>query len=320
MVEGSDTGGSGPHLLTTEMLQTLLAARDRPPQNSYPKLWDPEPFKGEKAKFKTFLAQCELKFRTEGNRFDDDEKMTGYASSLLQGVAWNWVETFLNQEGGINLTWEELKTNMRHAFGQVDAEEIAFQKFLKIQQGNQTAATYWVEFQRIKADLPYTDNICIARFQDGLHPEVKRHLVMSEVPATILVDYTTAAIKTDSHLCNLRVISRRPAASPEVRFQVHTKEPPSVPPGDPMDLDATQRFKFAPRMPNRFPRRPQTDECYNCGKKGHFGKEYPQPKKARVPWRRPYRVAEATYEEDTISNEAEEELELAGNDSPRERA
>jgi len=57
----------GPHLLTTEMLQTLLAALDRLPQTSYPKLRDREPFEGEKAKFKTFLAQCELKFRTEGN-------------------------------------------------------------------------------------------------------------------------------------------------------------------------------------------------------------------------------------------------------------
>jgi len=64
-----------------EMLQTILAARDIPPQNSYPKLRDPEPFEGEKPKFKTFLAQCELKFRTEGNQFDDDEKKTEYASS-----------------------------------------------------------------------------------------------------------------------------------------------------------------------------------------------------------------------------------------------
>jgi len=72
-------GGSRPHLLTTEMLQTFLAARDRPPQNSYAKLRDPESFKGEKTKFKTFLAQCELKFRIEENRFNDDEKKTGYA-------------------------------------------------------------------------------------------------------------------------------------------------------------------------------------------------------------------------------------------------
>jgi len=123
-------------------------------------------------------------------------------------VVWNWVKTFLNQKGGINLTWEELKTNMKHAFGKVDAEEIAFEKFLKIQQGNQTAPTYWVEFQRIKADLLYVDNVCIARFRDGLHPEVNRHLVISEVLATVLVHYATAAIKMDSHLCNLRVISR----------------------------------------------------------------------------------------------------------------
>jgi len=132
MAKGSGMGGSGPHLLTTEMLQTLLAARDRLLQNSYPKLWDPELFEGEKAKFKTFLAQCELKLRTEGNRFNDDEKKMEYASSLLRGMAWNWVETFLNQEEGINLTWEELKTNMRHAFGPVDAEEIPFEKFQKI--------------------------------------------------------------------------------------------------------------------------------------------------------------------------------------------
>jgi len=108
------------------------------------------------------LAQCKLKFRTEGKRFDEDEKKTGYTSSLLRGVAWNWVETFLNQEGGINLTWEELKTNMRYAFGQVDVEEIAFEKFQEIQQGYRTAANYWAEFHRIKAGPPYVDNLCIA--------------------------------------------------------------------------------------------------------------------------------------------------------------
>jgi len=212
------------------MLQVLLVAHDRPLQTSYTKLRDPKQFEGEKAKFKTFLAQCELKFRTEGNRSDDNEKKMGYASSLLQGVAWNWVETFLNQEGGINLTWEELKTNMRYALGQVDVEEIAFEKFQKLQQGNRTAATYWAEFQRIKADLPYTDNVCIAQFRDGLHPKVKRHLLMSETPATVLVDYATAAIKTDSRLCNLGVITQLPTTNPEARFHVHTKEPQSTPP------------------------------------------------------------------------------------------
>ena len=59
---------------------------------------------------------------------------------------------------------------MNHAYGQEDTKEIAFEKFQKIQKGHRTAATYWAEFQRIKADLPYADNVCIARFRDELHP------------------------------------------------------------------------------------------------------------------------------------------------------
>ena len=73
---------------------------------------------------------------------------------------------------------------------------------------------------------------------------------MSETPTTVLVDYATAAIKTDSRLCNLGVINRRPTTNPEAHFHVNTKESLSTPPGDPMDLDATRRFKFARGTPN----------------------------------------------------------------------
>jgi len=51
------------------------------------------------------------------------------------------------------MTWNEFKVNMGHAFGEVDTEEMVYEKFQKIQQGNQTAAAYWAEFQKIKADL-----------------------------------------------------------------------------------------------------------------------------------------------------------------------
>jgi hypothetical protein len=138
---------------------------------------------------------------------------------------------------------------------------------------------------------------------------------MSETPSTILVDFARAAIKADSHLCYLGVIPQRNTTHPQNRF--HTTPRESVPsyPGDPMDLEATRRYWFTRRVGPRFPRQPPSNECYNCGQKRHFAREYPQPKKTRTPWKKPYRVAEATYEE-TETGGLEEEL--AGNDGPRE--
>jgi len=146
MTEASGTGGTRSHILTTEMLQTLLAACNATSRSSHPKLRDPEPFDGEQVKLQRFLAHCELKFRTEGSRFDDDEEKTGYTGALFIGIAWSWLEPLVTQTGGLNLIWEEFKVSMGHVFDEVDTEEVAYEKFQKIQQWNRTAAAYWANF------------------------------------------------------------------------------------------------------------------------------------------------------------------------------
>ena len=252
MSEGTGTGGAGPHLLTTEILRKIHEARDQP-RRSHPKLRDQEPFDGEQVKLHPFLAHWELKFRTEGNKFDDDEKKTGYAGALFKGVAWQWFELLVTCQGGLQMTWDEFKVNMGHAFGKVNTDEMAYEKFQKIQQGNRTAAAYWAKFQKIKADLPYSNDICIIRFCSRLHQAVRRHLVMSETPSTVLVDFVMAAIKADSHVCHLGVIPRRNTT--QLQDQFHTTPRESAPSslGDPMDLDPANNIGSPEEQDQGFP-------------------------------------------------------------------
>jgi hypothetical protein len=314
---GGTSGTEGGDMMQT-LLQELINQRGTRSNN--PKIKEPEAYYGERTRLRPFLAHCELKFRTEPNKFDTDEKKIAYTSSLLKGIAWNWVEPLVTGTDMATTTWAAFKTSMEKAFGEIDTREVAYEKFMKIQQGNRSAAAYWADFQKIKADIPYGDNVCVDRFRGGLHFEVKRHMAMNGVRTDVLLDFATAAIEADSRLYNLGLLGTRNEAQRQPRSTFTPREATTtLPDPEPMDLDATRRYRFAGRPGNRptGANRTPLGPCYNCGKKGHFMRDCRLPKKPQN--RRPFRAAEATYEEDD-EPEAEPEPEQSGNGHPQEQA
>jgi hypothetical protein len=322
--------GQGQNISSNDTLQDILQilVNQQGQRSSNPKIKEPDPYHGERTKLRPFLAHCELKFRTEPNKFDTDEKKIAYTSSLLKGVAWNWVEPLITAENAPAMTWAEFKTAMGRAFGEIDTREVAYEKFQKIQQGNRSAAAYWADFQKIKADLPYADNVCVDRFRSGLHFEVRRHMTMNGVRTDELLTYATAAIEADSRLYNLGLLGTRNDAQRQPRSTFTPRETTTtLPDPEPMDLDATRRYRFAGRPGNRptGANRPTTGgtrtpfgPCYNCGRRGHLMKDCRFPKKPQN--RRPFRAAEATYEEyDEPEDEPEPEPQ-SGNGHPQEKA
>jgi hypothetical protein len=143
---------------------------------------------------------------------------------------------------------------------------------------------------------------------------------MNGVRTDELLTYATAAIEADSRLYNLGLLGTRNDAQLQPRSTVTPRETTTMLP-DPehMDLDATRRYRFAGRPGNRptGAKRTPLGPCYNCGKRGHFMKDCRLPKKLQN--RRPFRAAEATYEE-YDEPEAEPEPEQSGHGHPQEQA
>jgi hypothetical protein len=283
-----------------EQLQTLLQQLYSPHPASQPKIEDPELYYGERCKLRAFIIQCELKFNCEPTKFDQDSKKVNYTSARCRGNAWSWIEPSMKEEGVSKYeTSKEFKLAITRAFGEADSKEVARRKFKTIRQGNRSAAAYWADFQRLMADLNYNDALYIDQFHDGLNLEVQRQLaLLDERPANI-TDYVNKSIALDNRLFNFRTLRTRNDNQYYREFRdTHVSQPRAhenqMSEPTPMELDATRRTRGKDRMEEE--KRKRNQECYNCGKTGHFSARCPN-KKTHMS-KRNYRAAEATMSED----------------------
>jgi hypothetical protein len=68
----------------------------RKPTKQKAKLWEPDPFDGSDShKLHSFLAVCQLNFRSLSSTFPDNALKVNYALSYLEGMALEWFEPAL---------------------------------------------------------------------------------------------------------------------------------------------------------------------------------------------------------------------------------
>lgn len=274
----------GPNTMSAEELMALnqqlneriaaLEAETRPPQR--PKVNRPTPFKGDRPKLRTFLAQMDLYFAANAITRDNDQVLS--AATYLEGTALDWFEPRLRswfhetpeerdaETNAIFNSYAEFVKRLKITFGDTDEKVSAAQRLNRLNQKG-SAAHYASEFQQISSHLEWDEQALADRFYRGLRDNVKDEIARLEHRPTTIHAMIEAAVRIDNRLFE-RKMERNGGAnhvrqSKGPRNNLTRKDNYGY---APMELDATVNGKLTNEERQR---RRKLGLCYFCGKPGH---------------------------------------------------
>lgn len=246
-----------------------------------PKINNPEPFDGDRRKFRTFTNQLRLVFSADPTVYRTDAAKIAYTASYLTGNAADWFSPHINYEtGAIDFpTFAALMNGLKAAFDDPDARATAERKLLELRQGSKDCSAYHAQFVTYASALSLDDSTKISFFKRGLNDQVLTALAYQvDLPQAFDL-FVQRCIKLDNNMKTLK----RPSV-PYSSSTPKTTATPSTATGThsgPMDLSAARTQagkKRGPITDAEKARRRANGLCMYCGNAGHFASVCPNKK------------------------------------------
>ncbi|CAI5666221.1 unnamed protein product [Oreochromis niloticus] len=253
-------------------------AHAEPPEQSLPV---PEPFSGEFRKTAGFLTQVTLQFKQLRRTYETDEAKIAFFVQLLRGQALNWAQAVLRTDPEI--TYADFLAKFKVVFERGTGAEAAAHRLLNLKQGRRSMADYSIEFWTLAEETGWGQSALISTLLNNLCDELKRELVMRELPVT-LSDVMTLCVRVDE---NMR--ARRGARDYNSQKPLGREEGASGG-GTASGMGGRDRnyedegeqpmqIGHSRLTPEERQWRWRAGECFYCGRKGHMAVSCPyQPK------------------------------------------
>jgi hypothetical protein len=263
----------------------------------------PDLFYGERSKLETWILQFDRLFHIEGQIENEDKVVL--ASTYMKGDAEKWVipiirrymDDAITDAGNAILveSWDTFKIRLRQIFSPFKESVIAEQKIQNLKQ-NKSAADYTTIFEQYAEQIEWDDHALMRMYKQGLKPNVRAELMRTGATINDLEDLKREVIRLDNELYELALEERsftqtrsnqdqrppkenrraqanqgRQRFTPKPKYQGFYQSRGA----EPMHLDMLQQGKskkeFGNRQGNRD--RKKNNDCYNCGKPGHFARD-----------------------------------------------
>ena len=241
-----------------------------------PKLGAPEPFKGARKAYKSFIQQIRIVFEAEPRTYESDSVKISYLQSYVRGDALAWILS--RREMLPNESFTHFEAALSAIFSDPFEKEDKIRRLQSLVQGKQPCANYTAEFRQVSTTLGLSNlDLCI-RFYSGLASHVKDGLVLQNE------NYLDMELQ-DLMFLSVQIDNRnfdRQKDKTSIRSYSNQRYAPTTSPSsqthfsrdDPMQLDViSSQHQYVPGKritPEERQRRMDNGLCIICGEDDHL--------------------------------------------------